>query len=263
MISPRYRRHVMLLACGLLGLPILISFQQSSCCSSHAECGCAPPGDLFNNLANAQSSDLEPPNKRPPLSEEAKAALQRLIEGNQRFVNGKPLHQHTSLEWRRKTAQEQKPFAAILGCSDSRVPPEVIFDQGLGDLFVVRVAGNIVDADVSGSLEYAGFHLGTQLFVVLGHEQCGAVSAVMEVPEESDEPRGLQMLLERIRPALKTIDPKLPKEKRIADAVESNVRWSMAQLASVSRHKKALDEGRIFLVGAVYALDTGKVRMLE
>src|SRR5687768_17533344 len=86
MISPRNRRHLMLLACGVLGLPILISFQQSPCCPSRAECGCASPGDFFLNLANAQSSDLEPPTKRPPLSDEAKAALQRLIEGNQRFV---------------------------------------------------------------------------------------------------------------------------------------------------------------------------------
>ncbi len=215
------------------------------------------------NLANAQSSDLDPRTKRPPLSDEAKAALERLIEGNQRFVDGKPLHQHTSSEWRKMTAKEQKPFAAILGCSDSRVPPEVIFDQGLGDLFVVRVAGNIVDTDVSGSLEYAGFHLGTQLFVVLGHEHCGAVTAVLETSEETEEPPGLQMLLKRIRPALKNIDPKLPKEKRIADAVEANVRWSMAQLAKVPRHKKVLEEGRIFLVGAVYELDSGRVRVLE
>jgi carbonic anhydrase len=143
------------------------------------------------------------------------------------------------------------------------VTPERVFDQGLGDLFVVRVAGNVVDNDIAGSLEYAGRHLSTRLFVILGHEHCGAVSAVVAAADESKEPPGLQFLLRRLRPALQGIDPQLPTEKRIAAAVEANVRWSMTQLATIPEHKIALSEGKCGLVGAVYELATGKVRVLD
>lgn len=224
---------------------------------------CRTAHPIFVSLANAQDGQSNTPPAKRPLSVEANAALDKLLEGNQRFVAGKPLYQHTSLQWREKAAKEQKPFAAILGCADSRVPPEVIFDQGLGDLFVVRVAGNVVDADVNGSFEYAGLHLGTRLFVVLGHESCGAVSAVTAAAEETEEPPGLQTLLRRIRPALKKIDPGLSMESRIAAGVEANVRWSISQISMVTGHKKALEEGKISLIGAVYELETGKVRILE
>ncbi len=221
------------------------------------------PADFLANFSHAHAGELKAQPKLPQLSKEAKAALEQLLEGNRRFAAGKPLHKHTSLEWRAQIAKEQKPFATILACADSRVTPELIFDQGLGDLFVVRVAGNLVDTDVTGSLEYAGLHLRTRLFVVLGHEQCGAVSAVVAAAEESKEPPGLQKLLQRIRPALKGINPLLPKEERIAAAVEANVRWSMTRLATIPEHKKALDEDKAALVGAVYELETGKVRVLD
>jgi carbonic anhydrase len=201
--------------------------------------------------------------KIPPLFSEAKAALEQLLQGNRRFASGKPLHKHTSLEWRAQIVKEQKPFATILGCADSRVSPELIFDQGLGDLFIVRVAGNIVDTDVAGSLEYAGRHLGTRLFVVLGHEQCGAVSAVVTASDSNTEPPGLQQLLDRIRPALSGVDPQLPKDKRVAAVVEANVRRSMAQLAKIPGHREALTDGRVALVGAIYELETGRVRVLK
>jgi carbonic anhydrase len=130
-------------------------------------------------------------------------------------------------------------------------------------LFVVRVAGNVVDSDVTGSLEYAGRHLGTRLFVVMGHEHCGAVSAVVAAADEKEEPPGLQILLRRIRPALKGINPQLPKEKRIAAAVEANVLWSMTQLDMIPEHKQALADGKVSLAGAIYELETGKVRWLD
>jgi carbonic anhydrase len=215
------------------------------------------------NFWQAHAGEPKAQPKRPPLSLEAKTGLEKLLEGNRRFAAGKPLNKHTSLEWRAQIAKDQKPFATILGCADSRVTPERIFDQGLGDLFVVRVAGNVVDTDVTGSLEYAGLHLGTRLFVILGHEQCGVVTAVVAAEKESKDPPGLQRLLQRIRPALKDINPQLPLEKRIAAAVEANVRWSMTQLATVPEHKKALADGKVGLVGAVYELETGKVRVLD
>ena len=120
-----------------------------------------------------------------------------------------------------------------------------------------------MDTDVNGSLEYAARHLGVRLFVVLGHEHCGAVSAVMVAEGETEEPPGLQLLLERIRPALKGVSPGLSKEKTLDAAVEANVRWSLDQLAMSPRHKKALDEGLVFLIGAVYEMETGKVHLLE
>ena len=186
----------LLFAFGVLAeLPISASFQ--GCCSGPGQnerCeGCLALLPPFVNLAQTHASDAQPPTGRPALSNEAKEALAKLIQGNQRFVDGKSLNLHASHEWREKIATEQKPFAAILGCADSRVPPEIVFDQGLGDLFVVRVAGNVVDSDVNGSLEYAARHLGVRLFVVLGHEHCGAVSAVMAAEGEPEEPAGLQL----------------------------------------------------------------------
>lgn len=267
MILTRIGCCVLLFGCGTFwSMPSVSSCWHSSPTFPAGECFCGmhrPPVTFLANLSHAHAGEPKVQSKLPPLSKENGATLERLLEGNTRFAAGKSLHKHSSLEWRAQIAKEQKPFATILGCADSRVTPELIFDQGLGDLFVVRVAGNIVDADVTGSLEYAALHLHTRLFVVLGHEQCGAVSAVVAAAEESKEPPGLQKLLQRVRPALKDIDPQLPKEKRIAAAVEANVRWSMTQLATIPEHKKALAEGKAALVGAVYELKTGKVRVLE
>lgn len=256
MNGARDKRRAFLLAIGVFwALPLISSIYHSCSMPSGSEC-CSICSPVFAGQPKDQ------PKKRP-LAPEAKANLDKLIEGNRRFAAGKPLHKHTSLEWRAQIAKGQMPIATILGCADSRVTPELIFDQGLGDLFVVRVAGNVVDSDVTGSLEYAGLHLGTRIFVVLGHEQCGAVSAVVAADEQSKEPAGLRKLLHRIRPALKDINPKLPKEKRIAAAVEANVRWSMTQLAAIPEHQKALADGKVALIGAVYELETGKVRLLD
>jgi carbonic anhydrase len=266
MTVTRTKFRALLLACGTFwGIPLISSCWHSCPNSPDSECCgmCRPPTAFLVNFSHAHAGEPKAQPKLPPLSKETKATLEQLLEGNRRFAAGKPLHQHTSLAWRAQIAKEQKPFATILGCADSRVAPELIFDQGLGDLFVVRVAGNVVNTDVNGSLEYAALHLHTRLIVVLGHEQCGAVSAVVAAAEESTEPPGLQKLLQRIRPALKGINPQLPKEKRIAAAVEANVRWSMTQLATIPEHNKALAEGKVALVGAVYELETGKVRVLE
>ncbi len=266
MNASRNSFRALFLACGLFcALPLAGLLWHSCPHSSGSDCCgmCRPVAPFSLNVAQAQDGEPTAQPKKPPLSMETKAALEKLIEGNGRFAAGKPSNKHTSLEWRVQIAKEQKPFATILGCADSRVSPELIFDQGLGDLFIVRVAGNVVDTDVTGSLEYAGRHLGTRLFVVLGHEQCGAVSAVVAAADANNEPPGLQKLLKRIRPALKGINPQLPREKRVAAAVEANVRWSMDQLTMIPEHKKALTEGKVGLVGAVYELETGKVRVLD
>ena len=120
----------------------------------------------------------------PSVVMDAKQAFRQLVEGNERFAAGKPEHPHEVRSWRDRLKEGQKPFATIIACSDSRVPPELVFDQGFGDLFMIRVAGNILSPGVVGSIEYAADHLGTPLLVVLGHEGCGAVTAALASPEE-------------------------------------------------------------------------------
>jgi carbonic anhydrase len=191
-------------------------------------------------------------------------ALQRLIDGNGRFARGEanfPGLQRENLE---QLARGQQPFATILGCSDSRVPPEWIFDAGLGELFVVRVAGNVLAPEVASSLQYAAAHLQTPLFVVLGHEGCGAVQAALETKYQGvQQCSRIQLLVDSILPALNDIDPELPSPQRLAKAVESNVRWTMRMIRKTPERQARLAEGRMKLVGAIYEIHTGRVRLLD
>jgi carbonic anhydrase len=191
-------------------------------------------------------------------------ALQRLIEGNARFARGEPVQQPPGPRQLADLTQAQCPFATILGCSDSRVPPEMVFDQGLGDLFIVRVAGNVVSTEILGSLGYALAHLRTSLFVVLGHEGCGAVQAALKMKfHHQAEPGTVGELLEVILPGLEGINPSAPTEVQWQHAVEANVRWSVRQLAAAPGARALLSEGRIRIVGAIYELATGCVRLLR
>ena len=161
-------------------------------------------------------------------------------------------------------ARGQSPFATILGCSDSRVPPEWVFDAGLGELFVVRVAGNVLSPEVAGSLQYAGAHLRTPLLVVLGHEGCGAVQAALETKYQGVQQRSrIQLLVDSILPALGDIDPALPPEQLLAKAVESNVRWTVRAILESPEGRARLAEGRMKFVGAIYEVQTGRVRFLN
>jgi carbonic anhydrase len=143
------------------------------------------------------------------------------------------------------------------------VPIELVFDQGFGDLFVVRVAGNVVAPSTLGSLDYAVVHLRTPLVLILGHESCGAVTAVLERRAKDDEPQHLQALLQMIKPCLKNVDPGLQGAARLSAAVEANVRWSMRQATELPTLKRLIAERAIQIVGAVYDLDSGRVRVLE
>lgn len=210
---------------------------------------------------NLCSDENKKKQKRPSGSKEALAAL---LAGNKRFTEGKTKQLHVTPKDLIELEKGQHPFATIIGCSDSRVPIELVFDQGLGDLFVIRLAGNIVDTDVEGSLEYAVYHLQTRLVVVLGHEGCGAVTAAMAAREERNkEPIGIQTLVQRIGPALKGIDKKLPKAKQLHQAVEANVQNSVKEILAFPGHLKAHKAGKFDIVGAVYELHTGKVRILD
>ena len=197
----------------------------------------------------------------------ANEALSALLAGNQRFVQGASVHPHESSSYRASLANEQHPFATVLACSDSRVTPVLIFDQEIGDLFVIRVAGNIVDDDVTGSIEYAVDHLGAELLVVMGHENCGAVTAAyhsfVAKDLEKREPHEVETLLTRIEPALHGIDRKAPQRDQIAQGVEENVRTSIEQLLRIPDLHSAQEEGRMRIAGAIYSLRTGEVRFLE
>src|SRR5512134_4089013 len=173
-------------------------------------------------------------------------ALARLMEGNARFLRSEPCYSHTPSEVLADLAQGQYPFATILGCSDSRVPPELIFDAGFGDLFIIRVAGHVVSPEVMGSLQYAGTHLRTQLFVVLGHEGCGAVQAALAAKFQGARERSrIALLLQNLLPGLDDIDPQLPPQQQLERAVEANVRWSMRQILESPEGRARLAEGRM------------------
>jgi carbonic anhydrase len=189
----------------------------------------------------------------------ADQALTMLMEGNERFVNRKLLHPNQSLERRREVAQSQRPFAVVLGCSDSRVPPEVIFDQGIGDLFVIRIAGNILNDGILGSMEYAVEHLGTSLIMVLGHQRCGAVEATVKAAEA---PGHIPALLTAIRPAVE--EGKGRPGDLLENAIRANVRRVVSQLKD-SRPILAeeVHQGHLRVVGAHYDLESGRVEVLE
>ncbi len=190
-------------------------------------------------------------------------SLRRLIAGNERFVSGEASFAGLRHESLSILASAQRPFATILGCSDSRVPPELVFDVGLGDLFVIRVAGNVFSPEIAGSLQYAGAHLGTDLFVVLGHQGCGAISAALKTRDEGQVQRSrIQVLVERILPSLPEFDPQISQAARLMQAVESNVLWTVQQILETPEGRARQGERRLTLVGAIYEIDSGRVRFL-
>jgi carbonic anhydrase len=193
----------------------------------------------------------------------ADEALARLKAGNERFLRGESRNALPSRETLTKLVGGQRPFATILGCSDSRVPPEWIFDAGLGELFVIRVAGNVLSPEIAGTLQYAGAHLQTPLFVVLGHEGCGAIAAALATKHEGAQFRSrIQALLETILPAIPEYDAQHTTEQRLAHAVESNVRHTVRRVLNSPEGQARIAEGRMKFLGAVYELETGCVRWL-
>ena|SRR5438034_4643564 len=193
----------------------------------------------------------------------ADTALDRLVAGNERFLRGETGPFRPLRESLIELAQSQQPYATILGCSDSRVAPELLFDAGLGELFVVRVAGNVLSPEIAGSLQYAGAHLGTPLFVVLGHEGCGAVSAALKSRDEGELHHSrIQILVDSILPGLPDFDLRLTPEERLAEAVESNVRWTVRQILESPEGRARISEGHMKVVGAVYDIESGRVRFL-
>lgn len=188
-------------------------------------------------------------------------ALERLREGNQRFVSGASVRE----AYRPGNVAEQEPVAIVVACSDSRVPIELVFDQGVGDLFVIRVAGNVVASSQKGSIEYAVTRFGTPLVVVLGHSHCGAVSATLAelTKQESHRSPNLRAIVDRIRPAVEPIlreHGSSDYEPIINDAVRANVRHSVNRLRHGSLIiENMIDDGDLTVVGAEYFIETGRV----
>lgn len=195
----------------------------------------------------------------------APEALKRLQDGNRRFATNRFADQAVESS-RQQTVARQEPFAIVLGCSDSRVPAEIVFDQGLGDLFVIRVAGNVVAPSQIGSVEFAAAQFGTRLVVVMGHSNCGAVQATLDELQQSVDNRSpnLRSIVDRIRPAVQPLLANTPPERLLGDAVRANVRACSDHL----RHGSEIIETLIatdglLVVGAEYSLETGEVDFFD
>jgi carbonic anhydrase len=189
----------------------------------------------------------------------ADAALNSLKEGNKRFVEGKSIKPHQDLQRIKEVSSGQKPFAIIVGCSDSRVPNEIIFDQGLGDLFIIRTAGQVSTFASWGSIEFGNAVLGANLIVVLGHTKCGAVSAACQIP---DVPGHIVTLINAIKPAAQLA--KTQKGDEVENAVRINVAMQVQQLENLEPVlTKAVQNKNLKIVGAVYNLETGTVEFLD
>jgi len=194
----------------------------------------------------------------PAAGPDPDATLKVLLTGNRRFVAGRAIHPHQTLARLRELSKGQHPSAVILSCADSRVAPELLFDQGLGDVFIVRVAGNLLDDENLGSIEYAVEHLGTRLIVVLGHQRCGAVSAAVQ----GGKPAGhVGKLVEDIQPSVEATKGKP------GDAVENAMRANVLRMVSLIADDETLGpvikEGKVKVVGARYDLDNGRVELVK
>ena len=193
----------------------------------------------------------------------AAEVLARLQAGNERFVRGEARFPTVQKDILAELAKGQQPYATIIGCSDSRVPPELVFDAGFGELFVIRVAGNVISHEVMGTMQYAAVHLKTPLFLVLGHEGCGAVQAALASKFRGARERSrIERLLDNIIPGLDDVPADVSAEEQLKVGVEANVHWSMRQIVETPEAQARVAQGVIKLVGAVYELTTGRVRFL-
>ena len=192
---------------------------------------------------------------------DADTALERLLAGNRRFQHGNATHPHQTPAHRQQVGPAQHPFAIVLGCADSRMPPELVFDQGLGDLFTIRVGGNILDDLVLASIEFAVTDVAPALLVVLGHSRCGAIGAAVGAIEAGVTPPGhLHAIVDGLRPVVATV---LDEPDPVDAAVGANVAAVVAQLPTASDVvARAVTEGALHIVGARYDVDSGRVTLV-
>jgi carbonic anhydrase len=206
---------------------------------------------LLWRVEQAEAAELTTPSLSPD------DALQKLMEGNQRFVQHQPQYPDQTAARLREVAQVQHPFATVLSCADSRVPAEIIFDQGIGDIFDVRIAGNISTPEALGSIEYAVALLGTPVLMVLGHERCGAVTAAVQ---NESLPGEIGSFVRAILPAVERVKGKAGDT--VDNAVTANVQYQIEQLKRSPLLTEQLQSGKLKIVGGRYDLDTGTVTMV-
>jgi carbonic anhydrase len=241
-----------------LHLASLLIFSAIGACTSQPQSPSARPAQAAPpSAANADDRDATAPAAEPGAAQ----SLERLMAGNKRFVSGHPLHPHDSTGRRGELTAGQHPYAIVLGCSDSRVPPPIVFDAGLGDLFEVRVAGNSAEDPAIASIEYAAEHLHVPLLVVLGHEKCGAVAATIATVQSGDKPPGhLSAVIDPIRPAVEKAKGE-PGDLE-SNSITENVKHAVEQLEhSDPVLAEMVHSGHLKIVGAVYHLGTGEVVM--
>ncbi|HNW25327.1 MAG TPA: carbonic anhydrase [Candidatus Gastranaerophilaceae bacterium] len=192
-------------------------------------------------------------------------ALEKLIAGNERFAQNKSIHPNRFEETREVLLKQQKPFVAVLSCSDSRVPIEIIFDAGLGDIFSVRTAGHVLSKEVLGSLEYAVKTLGVKLVIILGHENCGAIRAAIETQKDDSKiSENLKAIMEHIYPAIESSECIEDSEDFLHCAVVSNIKYQLRDLLKKDEYlAQKVKTGEIMLKGALYNLATGKVELVN
>lgn len=199
----------------------------------------------------------------------SKDALNKLIEGNKRFAENKSIHPNRFEETKEVLLKQQKPFVAVLSCSDSRVPIEIIFDAGLGDIFAVRTAGHVLSREVMGSLEYAVKNLGVKLVMILGHENCGAINAAVQ----NYKNKGYDTLSDNVKSIVNHIYPAIERTEKYCDkendeflsaAIKSNILYQLEDLLTKDSYiAQKVSSGEIALVGARYSIATGKVEIFE
>lgn len=228
--------------------------------------GCTQQPPQQNSEQNKEKVVKQVLYKRPDVKN-AEESIALLKEGNERFTSGKLANIDVGTERRKELEKGQDPLAVVVGCSDSRVTPTVLFDQGLGDLFEIRVAGNVLDADAVGSIEYAVEHLHTPLIVVLGHQSCGAVTAAVETIEtNAAAPGSIGSLVAKIKPAVEKVkdsNKQVDGKAFIEEAIEVNVKNVTKELEKSPIIKEKLEKDEVKIIGAKYLLDSGKVQWYE
>ena len=227
-----------------------------------AACGSTKTSSAPTVTVTVPESPTIPTESPRPVITDPQVALDRLMAGNQRFVDAQMQHPDQDPDHRLKlSSQGQQPFATILTCSDSRLPPELLFDQGLGDLFVARVAGNIVDPALLGSVEYAVGHLKTPLIVVIGHEKCGAVQATLESIQHHQTPHGdVAALVTAITPAVAVAEQR-PGDL-LDNTIRANAEQSLDAIKKSSELTAPLASGQLKAIAAYYSIDDGRISLI-
>jgi carbonic anhydrase len=253
---------------SFLTIPILLTIlnstaQASSCCPTRDLAG-QPDPRVLELIANGGGSMEEIAAIRGPLIHSPDQAIKELKQGNARFFSGQTIRPEIPVNLRRVQILAQTPFSVVLGCSDSRVPTELVYDQGLGSIFTIRNAGNIADPGALGSIEYAVKHLKPQVVVVMGHEGCGAVhGSMLSHADRAKEPENLQKVFNQILPAVSDLPAIRDRKARMREAVVSNVRLQVSRVNEDPVVKAAVASKKIRVIGAFYEITSGVVEFLD